>query len=210
MHLYIIWTCKTVLEISRSERSDTSATQSRKNITQLGRWWYLCNLLRQTWAHTHKCSGGSWRELWGQNSGSNVKIDLIEEQYKNHTINWAFALLGNHLLTLWKLCYYFSYQRWLSLGTQPWIYFLQIYLASLKPFFFKDFFAKAECKILHPQKWSNGEIKTWHENKSPLSFSLPCLLGVASRCPHAVRHRHCSPDHLTVSCCCVNLVHRYS
>lgn len=57
-----------------------------------------------------------------------------------------------------------------------WYLFSTNILGFFKPFFSpKDLFVKAECKILHPQKWSNGEIKYWHKNKSPLSFSLPAF-----------------------------------
>lgn len=91
--------------------------------------------------------------------------------------------------------YYLSHHRRWSLGTQPWIYFLQTFLASLNPFL--------ERKILHPQKWSNGEMKIWRENKSPtvilVAVPFRSCQSLPSCCPaHTLLPR--SPDGLMLLC----------
>lgn len=224
----------------------TFAMHRRKSMV-LGRWWYISNCLRQTWAHT---------QIFRRLTERTPRLESLEQRFAHshwETMQISTAVLGTHLVVLLKtiiLCWLSvirgDYLQAVNLGfifckytldrgsgktmadicffawpftqfsllrvlppTGIWEVFTYKLVFS-KISFFKDFFVKAEHRNLHCPKWRNGEIKTRHKNKSPLSFSSPCFLGVGSHCPHAVQHTHCSQDHLTVSCCCVNLVHRYS
>lgn len=66
------------------------------------------------------------------------------------------------------------------------------------------------------ERGTKGWIKKQHTNKSLLSLSYHSAFWQSAvwarccRCLCTVQHTQSSCDHLTVSCCCVNLVHRYS